>query len=397
MSKRVFVTGIGIVSAIGNNVVETIDSLKASKTGIINTSDFISSPRSIPVAAVKLNNLDLIPLLKLNEQSKMYSRTALLGMLAAKEALNYIKRSYSKQPRTGLVSATTVGGMNFSEQFYNGLLADDTYKEYIETFDCGDVAERIADFLAIKDYVATISTACSSSANAIMLGARLIKNNKLDRALVGGTDALTKFTISGFNSLEILDTEPCKPFDANRKGLTIGEGAAYLLLESEEIVNKENIICELKGYANANDAFHPTASSPEGFGAYLAMKQTLDKGNIEPNAIDYINAHGTGTDINDISEGRAIEKLFLPKIPPISSTKAFTGHTLGASGAIEAVLSALAIKHRMIYPNLHFNQQIKELSFAPVTKLLTNVNIKNVLSNSFGFGGNNTSLLFSLQ
>jgi len=397
MSKRVFVTGIGIVSAIGNNVVETIDSLKASKTGIINTSDFISSPRSIPVAAVKLNNLDLISLLKLNEQSKMYSRTALLGMLAAKEALNYIKRSYSKQPRTGLVSATTVGGMNFSEQFYNGLLADDTYKEYIETFDCGDVAERIADFLAIKDYVATISTACSSSANAIMLGARLIKNNKLDRALVGGTDALTKFTISGFNSLEILDTEPCKPFDANRKGLTIGEGAAYLLLESEEIVNKENIICELKGYANANDAFHPTASSPEGFGAYLAMKQTLDKRNIEPNAIDYINAHGTGTDINDISEGRAIEKLFLPKIPPISSTKAFTGHTLGASGAIEAVLSALAIKHRMIYPNLHFNQQIKELSFAPVTKLLTNVNIKNVLSNSFGFGGNNTSLLFSLQ
>jgi len=396
MSKRVFVTGIGIVSAIGNNINETIISLNASKTGISKICNYITSNHQIPAAEVKLSNNELVSLLEIKEKTNLYSRTALLGMLAAKEAINYSKIGNSELLRTGLISATTVGGMNFSEQYYKELLANDTHKEYIETFDCGDAAERIADYLQIKHYVATISTACSSSANAIMLGARLIKSNKLDRALVGGADALTKFTISGFNSLEILDAMPCKPFDANRKGLTIGEGAAYLLLESEEIADKQNIICELKGYANANDAFHPTASSPDGLGAYMAMKQTLDKGSIEPSAIDYINAHGTGTDINDLSEGKAIEKLFSPNIPPISSTKAFTGHTLGASGAIEAVLSVLAIKQRMIYPNLHFTQPIKELSFSPVTKLMTNIDIHNVLSNSFGFGGNNTSLLFSL-
>ncbi len=286
--------------------------------------------------------------------------------------------------------------MNLSEQYYKDLLVREDSKNYIETFDCGDTTDKIADYLKIKQYIATVSTACSSSANAIMIGARLIKNNIIDRAIVGGADALTKFTINGFNSLEIIDAEPCRPFDESRKGLTIGEGAAYLLIESENIADKQKIICELKGYANANDAYHPTASSPEGHGAYLAMKQSLEMCGMNPSEVDYINAHGTGTDINDLSEGKAVEKLFSPRIPPISSTKAFTGHTLGAAGAIEAVLSVLAIKHRMIYPNLNFKNPIKELSFVPVTKLIKDIDVKNVMSNSFGFGGNNTSLLFSL-
>ncbi len=395
MPRRIFITGIGIVSAIGNNIEECLISLNSCKTGIATISRLQTAHNKIPAAEVKLSNEELISILDINEGKKFYSRTALLGMLAAKEALNYSNYKYNKTLRTGLISATTVGGMNFSEQYYKDLLSSDKHKEYIETFDCGDPAERIADFLKIKDYIATVSTACSSSANAIMIGARLIKNNIIDRALVGGTDALTKFTVNGFNSLEILDPTPCKPFDANRKGLTIGEGAAYLLIESEDIAEKQNIICELKGYSNANDAFHPTASSPEGQGAYLAMKHSLDMSSVEPSTIDYINAHGTGTDINDFSEGKAIEKLFSPNIPPVSSTKAFTGHTLGAAGAIEAVLSVLSIKNQMIYPNLHFSQPIKDLSFSPVTNLIKNVEIRNVLSNSFGFGGNNTSLLFS--
>lgn len=396
MPKRIFITGIGIISAIGNNIEETLVSLRSEKTGISKISYLQTAHNKIPAAEVKLSNEELLSLLEIGESKIPFSRTALLGIYAAKEAISYSKEKFPTEPRTGLISATTVGGMNFSEQYYKDLLFRENSKDYIETFDCGDAADRIADFLKIRHYVATVSTACSSSANAIMIGARLIKNNIIDRALVGGTDALTKFTINGFNSLEIIDAEACRPFDENRKGLTIGEGAAYLLIESEDIADKQKIICELKGYANANDAFHPTASSPDGHGAYLAMKQSLEMCGMQPTDVDYINAHGTGTDINDISEGKAIEKLFSPTIPPISSTKAFTGHTLGAAGAIEAVLSVLAIKHRMIYPNLNYRNPIKELSFVPVTNLIKDIDVKNVMSNSFGFGGNNTSLLFSL-
>ena len=154
-------------------------------------------------------------------------------------------------------------------------------------------------------------------------------------------------------------------------------------------------MAELTGYGNACDAFHQTASSPEGNGAYLAMKKAIEASGISLEEIDYINVHGTGTQNNDLSEGKAMERIFGTKVPPFSSTKAFTGHTLGAAGGIEAVLSVLAIKHGLIYPNLNFIQPMKELPFKPVTQLMTHVNLRNVLSNSFGFGGNNTALIIS--
>jgi 3-oxoacyl-[acyl-carrier-protein] synthase-1 len=230
-----------------------------------------------------------------------------------------------------------------------------------------------------------------------MLGARMIKNNQLDRVIVGGADSLTKFTINGFKTLMILDKDLCRPFDENRNGLILGEGAAYLVLESEKEVRKtgKKVYAELKGYANANDAFHQTASSPEGKGAFLAMKQAIDISQLTEKDIDYINVHGTGTMNNDLSEGRALERLFQNKVPPLSSTKSYTGHTLAACGSIEAVYSVLSIQKNTIFPNLHFQTQMKELSFSPVTELRENITVTNVLSNSFGFGGNNTSLIFS--
>jgi 3-oxoacyl-[acyl-carrier-protein] synthase-1 len=229
------------------------------------------------------------------------------------------------------------------------------------------------------------------------VGARLIKNGVLDRVLVGGADALTLFTLNGFNSLMILDRNGCKPFDENRNGLTLGEGAGFLVIESEEAVKKEGktILCEIKGYGNACDAFHQTASSPEGNGAYLSMEKALASACLRPATIDYINAHGTGTKNNDLSEGVAIKRLFSDRIPAFSSTKAYTGHTLGAAGAIEAVFCVMAIQHQWIYPNLTFRQTMKELGFSPVTTFQYEVPVRNVMSNSFGFGGNNTSLIFS--
>jgi 3-oxoacyl-[acyl-carrier-protein] synthase-1 len=263
--------------------------------------------------------------------------------------------------------------------------------------DCGDSTEKIADCLGINGFLSTINTACSSSANAIMLGTRMIRQRKVQRAIAGGVDCLTKFTLNGFNSLMILDRKQCRPFDENRNGLNLGEGSAFLVLESEEAVGRsgKTILGEITGYGNACDAYHQTASSPEGKGAFLSMQKALEIANLAPEEISYINTHGTGTQNNDLSEGVAIERLFGKRIPPCSSTKSYTGHTLGAAGAIEAVISLLAMRYNCIFPNLNFTQQMHELSFSPVKKLQTGTPLQHIMSNSFGFGGNNSSLIFS--
>jgi 3-oxoacyl-(acyl-carrier-protein) synthase len=399
VTDRVFVTGVGIVSAIGLDSKEVAAALKSSQSGIhkITLLDTLYKDE-IPVAEVKASNEDLSRLAETNEKDR-FSRTALLGLVAAKQALHAAGISDISEFRTGIVSATTVGGMDRSEVFYKEYLKNSNRGRLrdIVTHDCGDSTEKIADTIGIKEYVTTISTACSSSANAILYGSRLIKNGILDRVLVGGTDALTLFTLNGFNSLMILDREACKPFDENRNGLTLGEGSGFLMLESETTVEKEkkSVICEIKGYGNSCDAFHQTASSPEGNGAYASMKKALEVAQLEPSMIDYINTHGTGTKNNDLSEGKAIERLYGESIPLCSSTKSFTGHTLGAAGAIEAVLCVLAIRHQWIYPNLNFKKQMNELSFSPVTEFMQNIPVRNIMSNSFGFGGNNTSVIFS--
>jgi len=397
MSKRIYVTGFGLITAIGDNVDESLHSLVNSNSGIgdISYLDTIHK-QSLPVGEVKHSNEELAELAG-KEDHAQFTRSALLGMIAAKEAATRAG-IYPKIPddlRVGVVSATTVGGMDKSEIHYYDYLASDRFRIYVDTHDCSDSTEKIADLLHAKDYLSTISTACSSSANAIIFGAQLVRNNILDRVIAGGTDALSKFTLNGFNSLMILDSRPCRPFDQNRNGLNLGEGAGYVILESEQAVGNRRTYCELKGYANANDAYHQTASSPEGIGAFLSMKEALLQSGLQKEAIHYINAHGTGTENNDLSEGIAIEKIFGGSVPFISSTKPYTGHTLGAAGGIEAVFSILSIIHQVCFPNLNFEKQMTELNFQPVKKLVTDKKIEHVLSNSFGFGGNNSSLIFS--
>ncbi len=398
MSHRVFITGIGMISAIGNNAQEALAAIQAGRSGIGPITHLNTLHQGeLPVGEVKCANSGLLAMIG-SAGHIPYSRTALLGMIAAKEAWRHAGITDLDEARTGIISATSVGGMDKGELFYAEFTKNRGRGKLrnIVTHDCGDSTEKIADYLGIREYVSTISTACSSSANAIMFGARLIKNNLLDRVVVGGTDALTKFTLNGFNTLMILDKNKCKPFDENRKGLNLGEGAGYIVLESEKMISKsKQVLAELTGYGNANDAYHQTASSPEGNGAYLAMKKAMEMSGLPAEEIDYINAHGTGTANNDLSEGIAIERLFAANFPKISSTKAFTGHTLGAAGGIEAVLSVLAIVHRMVMPNLNFAAPMKELSFRPVTELLKETDIRHVLSNSFGFGGNCSSLVFS--
>jgi 3-oxoacyl-[acyl-carrier-protein] synthase-1 len=216
----------------------------------------------------------------------------------------------------------------------------------------------------------------------------------LDRVVAGGTDALCRFTLNGFRSLAILSDEPCRPFDAARTGLNLGEGAGYIVLQRDDTLDKTPW-GYLTGWANANDAFHQTASSTEGEGAYLAMSRALAMSGLPLVEIDYVNAHGTGTLNNDASEAAALVRVFGGNIPPFSSTKPFTGHTLAAAGGIEAVISLLALENVMLFPNLNFATPMEGTPLVPQTTLREFMEIRNVLSNSFGFGGNNSSLIFS--
>ena len=269
--------------------------------------------------------------------------------------------------------------------------------KYIDTLDCAESTENVVRHYGLRPLMATISTACSSSSNSLLLGARMIKNGIVNRAVCGGGDALSRFTLNGFYSLKNVDKKTCKPFDQNRSGLNLGEAAGFCLLESESAAKARgaDIIAVLSGYANTNDAYHPTAPSPNGDGAYATMKQALEMASLQPQDIGYINAHGTATLNNDLAEGRAIQKLFGPQPPPFSSTKPFTGHTLAAAGIIEAIFSMWAMEEQIVIPNLNFETQMEELEISPARTLIENVPIKHVLSNSFGFGGSNVSLVFS--
>lgn len=383
-----------MISAIGNNVPESFASLSNSKTGIGKINHLTTRYKDEFLAGeIKLSNQQLAELV--GDSNPALNRNSYIAMLAAKEAVTNSGIDTNDGLRTGVISSTTVAGMSKTELYYKELFEKDEHLSVLDTHDCGDSTERIADYLGNVDYVTTISTACSSAANAIMLGCRMIKHGLLDRAVVGGVDALSKFTFNGFNTLMILDKEWCKPFDENRKGLNLGEGAAFLVIEGEEALKKRGgkALAEIVGYANTNDAYHQTASSPEGYGATLAIKQALEMSGLKPADIDYINMHGTGTPNNDLSESVATVAVFGDKVPKFSSTKAFTGHTLAAAASIEAVISVLSLQHNMIFPNLNFTTPIADTNLVPETTLV-NTPIHTVLSNSFGFGGNCSSLIF---
>lgn len=397
MEAAVFVAGAGIISGIGNNVPDVLSALENSTTGVDTINYLRTNHRGhLPASEVKLSNDELA---LLSGFPQLTSRNVMLSMVAAKEAWDNSGIGNIPGLRTGLVSATTIGGMDQTENFFIDFVADHSKGRLRNLIyhECGNVTSAVAEKLGIKKHVSTISTACSSSANAIMYGARLIKHNILDAVLAGGTDALTRFTLNGFNTLLILDEQPCQPFDQNRRGLNLGEGAGYVLLVSERVATalKKDPYCSISGYCNFNDAFHQTASSPEGDGPFGAMSGALKMSGLQPGDIDYINLHGTGTQNNDSSEGAAVKRLFEPHNPKMSSTKSFTGHTLGASAGIEAVFSALAIREGIVYPNLRLQTPMTELPFVPETTFSRMPGLRNVLSNSFGFGGNCSSLIFS--
>ncbi len=387
---------MGIISAIGDTVGQNYSSLIHLKHGISRVENIDTIHKdAIKVGEIKKSNQELANYLNL-PLGHNFPRTSMLGVIAAHQAVENAGITDINAVRTGLISATSVGGMDTTEKYFFEFKNNPDARKHILSHDPGDSSHKIADALGLKGFVTTISTACSSAANAMMLGARMISAGVLDRVIVGGTDALAKFTINGFKTLMILSDEENTPFDNHRKGLNLGEAAAYLVLESDEVIKRENkrVLAYLSGYGNANDAFHQTASSENGEGATLAMQKALKVSGLRPEDIDYINVHGTATGNNDLSEGRAMVNVFGEKVPDFSSTKPYTGHTLAAAGAIEAVYSILALQNGVIFPNLNFKTPMEEFNLTPQTSL-KNKEIRHVLSNSFGFGGNCSTLIFT--
>ena len=396
--SNIVVTGLGIISALGMGADDTYACLLEGRSGIGKMKYLKSKHTDLPVGEAPMSDEELREILNVRKDSSI-TRTSLLGAAALREALlsaGLLPRD--KSWKMAFISGTTVGGMEKSEQFYYDFLHTREKDEYIALHDCGACTDMIGQANPYGfEMMTTISTACSSAANAIILGANMLKLNRTDIVVVGGTECLSKFHLDGFNSLMILDHEPCRPFDKYRNGLNLGEGAAYLVMEREETARKRGIspLCRLSGYGNRCDAFHQTASSPDGEGAYLSMRDALAMAGLQPSDIDYINAHGTGTPNNDESEGHAMMRVFGDAMPPVSSTKSYTGHTTSASGGVEAAISILALIRGFIPANLRFSEKIDSLNFTPVTEVQQGVELHHVLTNSFGFGGNDSSCIFS--
>ncbi len=386
---------MGIISAIGNSVRENHNSLLQGNCGIGPLELFPTRYASLlPFGEIKITNAALQN--KLGAHEAGLTRTSLLALHAFQEAIAdaQITTAQLKSFDTALIGASTVGGMCLTDELYHDANKTENGSAYLSSYDCASVNLYLQKRYGINGIINTINTACSSSANSILYGARLIKNGLAERAIVGGVDSLAKFTINGFNALHILSADKCAPFDEQRKGLNLGEGAAFLVLEKEEAIAGKKVYAELTGYCNTNDAFHASSLSDDGDGPYLSMKGALDIAGIAASDISFINAHGTGTENNDLSESKAMLRLF-KNVPAFASTKGNTGHTLGAAGAIEAVYSILNLVHQEVYAALNFKQPIEATGLKPVQSYQKKP-LKHVMSNSFGFGGNCASLIFSM-
>jgi 3-oxoacyl-(acyl-carrier-protein) synthase len=393
---KIGVTGMGAISALGCNVDEQKEALNKGFCGIgpVSYADGLHSAAPRLVGEVGLSKASLLDKLGLSDTS--LTRTSLLALHAFQEAVSMAQMTPEQlmSPDTALLVGTTVGGMCLTDTLYrDGSGNQENSKDNTRTYEYDFVAGSIQRQYGLTGPLTTINTACSSSANAIALGARLVRSGRVKRAIVGGADALAKFTVFGFNALRLLSDELCCPFDAARKGLNLGEGAAFLVLEEIRQENTGRAMAFLSGSGNTCDAYHPTSLREEAKGPIGAMVKAIMVAGLLPSDIGFVNAHGTATENNDVVEHTALRSVFGDEVK-FGSTKANTGHTLGAAGALEAVFSILSLRQQEFFPQLHFKHPMDAAATRPVT-IRTQASFDHIMSNSFGFGGNCTSLVFS--
>ena len=386
------ITGLGIVSAAGFGTAEVWRTVAAGASGLKPLTLF-QSPRygQIPVGEIQR---DLIAL----GVPTRSSRSDKLGWLAAREAIADAKINFQNcGDRAGILLGTSVGGSYDSELFLATLIKRGKMRARPTRFhECSTTVDLIAESFGLFGPGMAIATACSSSALAIAQAAEMILSGETDVMLAGGADSLSRMTWGGFHSLLLVDATGCRPFDVARGGMSLGEGAAILVLESEESARRRGakILARLSGWGMSCDAYHATAPHPQGAGATMAMQSALRRAGLEPSAIDYVNAHGTGTRDNDVAETIALKTVFHNRVPPFSSTKRIFGHALAASGAMEAVVCVEALRHQELPPNPGFTKCDPAIGLEPVVEL-RHAPLTHVMSNSFGFGGNNGVLIFS--
>lgn len=386
------ITGLGIIAAPGCGVGRVWNAIHANTSGLQPLSLF-PSPRygQVPAGEVRHNLAAL-------GAPTHGSRSDQLGWLAARDALRSARLDLSGcSERAGVLLGCSVGGSFDSERFLTTLLRQGKMRARSTRFhECVSVVDLIAESFGLYGPSMAIATACSSGALAIATAAEMILAGEADVMLAGGADSLSRMTWAGFHSLLLVDDSGCKPFDGNRAGTSLGEGAGILVLEAEESARQRGatILARLSGWGASCDAHHSTAPHPDGGGAIAAMQSALRRAGLAPAAIDYVNAHGTGTRDNDLAEGKALKAVFGDRVPPFSSTKGFFGHALAASGALEAVLCVEALRRQEMPPNPGFSTPDPAIGLAPITALQS-APLTHVMSNSFGFGGNNVVLILS--
>ncbi|HWN94305.1 MAG TPA: beta-ketoacyl-[acyl-carrier-protein] synthase family protein [Methylomirabilota bacterium] len=386
------ITGVGILGAAGCGVDEVWRFVAAGACGLRPLSLF-ESPRYGQVLTGEVRR-DLTAL----GAPQRGSRSDRLGWLAAREAIQSAKIDLrSCAERAGVVLGSSVGGSFDSERFLTALIKRGQMRPRPTRFhECVSTVDLIADDFGLFGPSLAVSTACSSGALAIATAAEMILAGDADVMLAGGADSLSHMTWGGFHSLLLVDAAGCRPFDANRAGMSLGEGAAVLVIEAEDTARKRGatVLARLSGWGASCDAYHSTAPHPEGAGALAAMQSAVQRAGLEASAIDYVNAHGTGTRDNDLAEFKALRNLFHGRVPPVSSTKRFFGHALAASGAIEAVICVEALRRQQIPPNPGFSTIDPAIGLEPITTMRPAA-LTHLMSNSFGFGGNNAALIFS--
>jgi 3-oxoacyl-(acyl-carrier-protein) synthase len=392
--KTIVVTSVGVVSPYGIGLACLQAGMLSGKCCLAPTKDLYPGFEGTTAQVCGLP-------LPAEGSNSGYSRTDRLAVLTARDAVADFDCESVAFRESGVVLASTVAGLT---EIDPGIAQDPAawYRRggllRAASYPVAHVADTVGEHLGIRGPRCAVSVACASGAMAIALAANMLLDGAAPMILAGGSDALCPFTLSGFNSLQALDPNPCSPFDQNRKGLNLGEGSAVLILETlaGATARNANVLAVLRGWAMTNDAFHPTAPQKQGSGLADCMHLSMEMAEVSGDEIGYVNAHGTGTPLNDIAEAHAYETAFRGRIRPIpvSSTKSYFGHCLGAAGALEAAITIMAVRSGALLPTLRLTDPIESPGVDWLRGEVKRQPLPLAMSVSAGFGGSNTVLIF---
>jgi 3-oxoacyl-[acyl-carrier-protein] synthase II len=399
--RRVVVTGLGVMVSIGRNRDEFWKNLIAGRTGIGPFDLFESAGFRVQIAA-QVRNFSGADYFSRREIQRL-SRADLFGLIATREALGDagLEKGFTSPDRVAVFLGAAAGGSYpteiYRQEVYHRKIR--RHPAFLVSFPFCSLTDQIGNRYGLSGPRATIDTACSSTITAIGLGFDWIRDGLADFVITGGTESLSQLTFSGFNSLKALDPQPCRPFDRQRQGLSLGEGAGIMILEplDQAWARGANPYAEVLGYGTSADAHHITAPHPEGYGAVLSMRRAIFQAGIDASSVEFISAHGTGTPTNDPIETKAVKQVFGDRAGkiPVTSIKSSIGHCLGAAGVLGAEAAILALIHGVLPPTLHFKERDPDCDLEIVFNQARTKEVNTVLCNAFAFGGNNSSVIFS--